>query len=179
MRSDLYSELTQHLGVDVDPNLLALAFTHRSFAYESGAKETNERLEFLGDAVIENIIVSYLYRRYPDQREGFLSTMKVNFVNRITLGHLAKVIGLHEYLVIGRTLDDLQNAREEDKILCDIFEAFIAAIYLDFNNDKHGFLSSFISGAGYQVAELFLINLLLFIKLLRFEGFIVLVKIFN
>jgi len=119
-----------------------------------------ERLEFLGDAIIENIIVSYLYRRYPDQREGFLSTMKVNFVNRITLGHLAKVIGLHEYLIIGRTLDDLQNAREEDKILCDIFEAFIAAIYLDFNNDKHGFLNSFISGAGYQVAELFLINLI-------------------
>lgn len=119
-----------------------------------------ERLEFLGDAVIENIVVSYLYRRYPDQREGFLSSIKMNLVNRITLGHLAKVIGLHEYLVIGRTLDDLHNAREEDKILCDIFEAFIAAIYLDFNNDKHGFLSSFISGAGYQVAELFLINLI-------------------
>ena len=119
-----------------------------------------ERLEFLGDAVIENIIVSYLYRRYPDQREGFLSSMKMNLVNRITLGHLAKVIGLNEYLVIGRTLDDLQNARDEDKILCDVFEAFIASIYLDFNNDKHGFLSSFISGAGYQVAELFLINLI-------------------
>jgi len=119
-----------------------------------------ERLEFLGDAVIENIIVSYLYRRYPDQREGFLSSMKMNLVNRITLGHLAKIIGLNEYLVIGRTLDDLQNARDEDKILCDVFEAFIAAIYLDFNNDKHGFLSSFISGAGYQVAELFLINLI-------------------
>ena len=119
-----------------------------------------ERLEFLGDAVIENIIVSYLYRRYPDQREGFLSSMKMNLVNRITLGHLAKVIGLNEYLVIGRTLDDLQNARDEDKILCDVFEAFIAAIYLDFNNDKHGFLSSFMSGMGYQVAELFLINLI-------------------
>jgi ribonuclease-3 len=119
-----------------------------------------ERLEFLGDAVIENIIVSYLYRRYSNQREGFLSTMKMNLVNRITLGHLAKVIGLHDYLIIGRTLDDLQHAREEDKILCDIFEAFIAAIYLDFNNDKHGFLSSFMSGAGYQVAELFLINLI-------------------
>jgi ribonuclease-3 len=86
--------------------------------------------------------------------------MKMNLVNRITLGHLAKVIGLNEFLVIGRTLDDLQNARDEDKILCDVFEAFIAAIYLDFNNDKHGFLSSFISGAGYQVAELFLINLI-------------------
>jgi ribonuclease-3 len=119
-----------------------------------------ERLEFLGDAVIENIIVSYLYRRYPDQREGFLSSIKMNLVNRITLGHLAKIIGLHEYLIIGRTLDDIHNAREEDKILCDIFEAFIAAIYLDFNNDKHGFLSTFISGAGYQVAELFLINLI-------------------
>ena len=119
-----------------------------------------ERLEFLGDAVIENIIVSYLYRRYPEQNESFLSTMKVNLVNRITLGQLAKVIGLHEYLIIGRTLDDIQNARDEDKILCDIFEAFIAAIYLDFNNDKHGFLKSFISGAGYQVSELFLINLI-------------------
>jgi ribonuclease-3 len=86
--------------------------------------------------------------------------MKMNLVNRITLGHLAKVIGLHDYLVIGRTLDDLHNARDEDKILCDVFEAFIAAIYLDFNNDKHGFLSSFISGAGYQVAELFLISLI-------------------
>ena len=124
-------------------------------------RETSyERLEFLGDAVIENIIVSYLYRRYPEQKEGFLSTMKMNLVNRITLGQLAKVIGLHEYLIIGRTLDDLQHAREEDKILCDIFEAFIAAIYLDFNNDKHGFLNSFMSGAGYQVAELFLINLI-------------------
>ena len=119
-----------------------------------------ERLEFLGDAVIENIIVSYLYRRYPDQREGFLSSMKMNLVNRITLGHLAKIIGLNEYLVIGRTLDDLQNAREEDKILCDVFEAFIAAIYLDFNTDKHGALSSFLSGTGYQIAELFLINLI-------------------
>ena len=119
-----------------------------------------ERLEFLGDAVIENIIVSYLYRRYPDQREGFLSSMKMNLVNRITLGHLAKIIGLNEYLVIGRTLDDLQNAREEDKILCDVFEAFIAAIYLDFNTDKHGVLSGFLSGAGYQIAELFLINLI-------------------
>ena len=119
-----------------------------------------ERLEFLGDAVIENIIVSYLYKRFPDSNEGFLSTMKTNLVNRITLGQLAKVIGLHEFLIIGKTLDELQNAREEDKILCDIFEAFIAAIYLDFNQDKHGFLKSFISGAGYQVAELFLINLI-------------------
>ena len=119
-----------------------------------------ERLEFLGDAVIENIIVSYLYRRYPDQNESFLSTMKVNLVNRITLGQLAKIIGLHEYLIIGRNLDDIQNARDDDKILCDVFEAFIAAIYLDFNNDKHGFLKSFISGAGYQVTELFLINLI-------------------
>ena len=119
-----------------------------------------ERLEFLGDAVIENIIVSYLYKRYPEQREGFLSSMKMNLVNRITLGHLSKILGLHEYLVIGRTLDDLQNAREDDKILCDVFEAFIAAIYLDFNNDKHGVLSSFMSGIGYHVAELFLINLI-------------------
>ena len=53
------------------------------------------------------------------------------------------------------TLDDLHNARDEDKIHCDVFEAYIAAIYLDFNNDKQGFLSCFMSGAGYQLAQLF------------------------
>jgi ribonuclease-3 len=119
-----------------------------------------ERLELLGDAVIENIIVYYLFRRFPNEPEGFLSQLKVNFVNRITLGHLAKIIGLNEYLVVSKTLDDKLNARQEDKILCDIFEAFMGALFVDFNSDKHGFLQSFISGAGYQVAEQFMINLI-------------------
>jgi ribonuclease III len=113
--------------------------------------ESYDRLEFLGDAVIENIVVSYLYTRYPDQPESFLSFMKVNLVNRIMLGHLTKVLGLDEYLIISRTLDDVNKAREEDKILCDVFEGFIGALYCDFNS---------INGQGYQYAEKFMITLL-------------------
>lgn len=119
-----------------------------------------ERLELLGDAVIENIIVYYLFRRFPNQNEGFLSQLKMNYVNRITLGQLSKVIGLNEYMLISKTYDDKINARHDDKILCDVFEAFIGALFVDFNNDKHGFLQSFMSGAGYQVAEQFMINLI-------------------
>lgn len=113
--------------------------------------ESYDRLEFLGDAVIENIVVSYLYSRYPNQPESFLSFMKVNLVNRMMLGHLTKIIGLNEYLIISRTLDDVNKAREEDKILCDVFEGFIGAIYQDFNA---------INGQGYQYAEKFMITLL-------------------
>lgn len=119
-----------------------------------------ERLEFLGDAILDNVIVSYLFNRFPDQTEGFLSGMKINFVNRIILAKLAKLIGLDEYLIISKTLDDIQKSRDDIKILCDIFEAFIAAIYLDFNDSKPGLLHSFMSGIGYQVAETFIINLI-------------------
>lgn len=110
-----------------------------------------ERLEFLGDAVIENIIVSYLFNRYPDQPEGFMSFMKVNLVNRLMLSHLCRVIGLDEFLIISKTLEDKNNSRQEDKILCDIFEGFIGAMYKDFNT---------VNGNGYQITEKFLINLI-------------------
>ena len=113
--------------------------------------ESYERLEFLGDAVIENIIVSYLFNRYPDQPEGFMSFMKVNLVNRLMLSHLCRIIGLDEYLIISKTLEDKNNSRQEDKILCDIFEGFIGAIYKDFN---------MVNGNGYQITEKFLINLI-------------------
>ena len=110
-----------------------------------------ERLEFLGDGIIESIIVSYVYNRFIGQPEGFLSFMKVNLVNRITLSHLTRVIGLDEYLIISRTLDEINNSRNDDKILCDIFESFIGAIFIDFNNSTNN---------GYLIAEKFLINLI-------------------
>lgn len=117
-----------------------------------------ERLEFLGDAILESIIVSYLFNRFPNQSEGLLSSLKVNLVNRNTLSHLAKIIGLDDYIIMSKTLDDLQHARQDTKILCDVFEAFIAAIFIDFNNNIIS--SSFMSGMGYQIVELFVINLI-------------------
>lgn len=119
-----------------------------------------ERLEFLGDRVIEIIISTYLFERYFNEDEGFLSRMKVSLVNGLMLGHLARVIGLGKYLVISKTLEDKECARQKDNILEDIFEAFIGAIYLNFNNDKPGVLAPFSSGLGFHVAQKFLINLI-------------------
>ncbi len=119
-----------------------------------------ERLEYLGDAIIEGIISNYLFQRFPEEDEAFLSRMRVSLVKGSNLAHLSRVIGLNKFLVISRTMEEKENARIKDNILEDIFEAFIGAIFIDFNQDKHGYLSSFYSGAGFQVAEKLLINVI-------------------
>lgn len=124
------------------------------------AEQSYERMEFLGDTIIDAIIGNYVYTRFPDSNEGFLSTIKKQLISRWTLGRLAEVCGLGEFMVVSKTIDDKQQARQDIKRLCDVFEAFVAAIYLDFNVEKHGFLSSFLTGPGFQVAEKFVIGLL-------------------
>lgn len=119
-----------------------------------------ERMEFLGDTIIDAIIGNYVFTRFPDSNEGFLSTMKKQLISRWTLSHLAEKCGLGDYMIISKTLELKQDGRKDIKRLCDIFEAFVGAIYLDFNREKHGFLASFLSGPGYQVAEKFVINVL-------------------
>lgn len=119
-----------------------------------------ERMEFLGDTIIDAIIGNYVFTRFPNLDEGFLSTMKKQLISRWTLGHLAEKCGLGEYMVISKTLELKQDGRKDIKRLCDVFEAFVGAIYLDFNKEKHGFLASFLSGPGFQVAEKFVINLI-------------------
>ena len=119
-----------------------------------------ERLEYLGDAIIEGIISNYLFQRFQEEDESFLSRLRVSLVKGMNLAYLSRIVGLGKFLLISRTLEEKENGRMKENILEDTFEAFIAAIFIDFNNDKHGFLSSFNSGAGYQVAEKFLINLI-------------------
>lgn len=119
-----------------------------------------ERLEYLGDAVVELIISNYLFQRYPNDDEGFLSKLRVSLVNRIAMAHLTRILGLSKYLLISKTLEEKENSRFKESILEDIFEAFIGAIFLDFNQDKHGQLNSFNSGTGFQIAEKFLITLI-------------------
>ena len=131
MRSDLYSDLTQHLGVDVDPNLLALAFTHRSFAYESGTKETNERLEFLGDSVLGLIVTEELYKRYPDFDESRLSPLRSGVVNMRALADIARGLQLGQYIRLGKG-EEVTNGRDKNSLLADALEALIGAIYLQF-----------------------------------------------
>lgn len=122
--------------------------------------ESYERLEFLGDRVIEIVMANYVYERYPTQDEGFLSRIKVSLVNGVMLGHLSRVLGLGKYMIVSKTMEDKENARLRDNLLEDTFEAFIGAIYLDFNNDKPHSMASYYSGMGFQVAQKFLINLI-------------------
>lgn len=119
-----------------------------------------ERMEFLGDTIIDAIIGNYVFTRFPNSDEGFLSTMKKQLISRWTLGHLAEKCGLGEYMIISKTLELKQDGRKDIKRLCDVFEAFVGAIYLDFNREKHGFLVNFLTGPGFQVAEKFVINLI-------------------
>ena len=98
-------------------------------------KESYERMEFMGDTLLDAIIGEYVYTRFKLGNEGFLSLIKKKLINRWVIGDLAKIIGLSEYMLISKTLDDKNNARSDIKKCCDIFEAFIAAIYLDFNKD--------------------------------------------
>jgi dsRNA-specific ribonuclease len=122
--------------------------------------ESYERLEFLGDRVIEIIIADYVFQRYPDQDEGFLSRIKVSLVNGVMLSHLSRILGLGKFMIVSKTMEDKEQARLRDHLLEDIFEAFIGAIYLDFNVDKPSSMSSYMSGMGFHVAQKFLINLL-------------------
>lgn len=119
-----------------------------------------ERLEFLGDTIIDAIMGSYVFRRFPEGNPGFLTMIKKQLISRWTLSRIAEVCGMGEYIVISKTLDDKHDGRQDVKRLCDVLEAFIGALYLDFNGDKHGFLASFMSGPGYQVAEKLIIGVL-------------------
>ncbi len=130
LRSDLFSDLTSQLGVEVAHELLALAFTHRSFAYETGLTETNERLEFLGDSVLGLIVTEELYLRYPDLDESRLSPLRSGIVNMRALADIARTLNLGKYIRLGKG-EEVTGGRDKNSLLADALEAVIGAIYLD------------------------------------------------
>ena len=97
-------------------------------------EESNERLEFLGDAVLGMTVASYLFERFPDENEGFLTRMRTKLVNGKMLAHLSKLVGLPPFVILSKQIDE-NNGRDNLNILEDAFEAFIAAIYTDINYD--------------------------------------------
>ncbi|MBO4627883.1 MAG: ribonuclease III [Lachnospiraceae bacterium] len=117
-----------------DLSLLVLALTHSSYAHESGRTKRgtvcNERLEFLGDAVLELMTSEYLYEHHGEMAEGRLSKLRASIVCEPSLAICARDIGLGEYLRLGRG-EEMTGGRERDSILSDAFEAVIGAIYLD------------------------------------------------
>ncbi|WP_144018666.1 ribonuclease III [Demequina sp. NBRC 110051] len=122
-------ELAARLGVSIDPELLVLALTHRSFAYEHGGLPTNERLEFLGDSVLGIIVTDRLYRDHPDLPEGELAKMRAATVSQKALSEVARGIDLGPCILLGKG-ETATGGADKDSILCDAFEAVLGAIYL-------------------------------------------------
>ncbi|KTS11533.1 MULTISPECIES: ribonuclease III [Microbacterium] len=128
------SALTEKLGVDIDPELLSLALTHRSFAYENGGIPHNERLEFLGDSVLGQAVTVRLFTRHPDLDEGQLAKRRAGVVSTIALAEVARGIGLGQHVRLGRG-EILTGGNDKDSILADTMEALIGATYLSAGPD--------------------------------------------
>ena len=115
-----------------DKGLLRQAFTHRSYINENKGtrQEHNERLEFLGDAVLELVVTDFLYRTYPDKPEGELTTYRSALVNAVTLAEVASNLSMNDYLLLSKgESKDIGRARQY--ILANTFEAVVGSIYLD------------------------------------------------
>jgi len=128
------ADLTQKLGVDIDPELLSLALTHRSWAYENGQVPHNERLEFLGDSVLGLAVTVRLFTGHPELEEGSLAKRRASVVSTVALAEIARGIGLGEHLLLGRG-EVLTGGRDKDSILADTMEAIFGAAYLSAGSD--------------------------------------------
>ncbi|MDQ3402624.1 MAG: ribonuclease III [Actinomycetota bacterium] len=120
------------LGVQLDAELLVLALTHRSYAYENGGLPPNERLEFLGDAVLGLVVTDHLYTTHPDLPEGQLAKLRASVVNMHALAGVARGLGdggLGAHLLLGKG-EELTGGRDKASILADGMEAVIGAVYL-------------------------------------------------
>ena len=125
-----------------DERLIETAFTHRSYLNENrtAGREHNERLEFLGDAVLELVVTEFLYAKYPDKPEGDLTAYRAALVNTQSISDAASVLGMNDYLLLSRG-EAKDTGRARLIILANAFEALIGALYLD---------------AGYDVAKKFI-----------------------
>ena len=153
-----------------DVQLYQRAFTHKSYIEKEECvkiientiqalplqKESYERLEFLGDSVLGLVVVEYLYERFFDQNEGIMTRYKSNLVNKYALADFSRLLQLQPYLIISKQIE-LNNGRDNDNILEDTFEAFIGALYLDFNEQYNQQKSS---QTGYQICSQFILHII-------------------
>lgn len=142
MQKDIKS-FEESIGISFnDVTLLRQAFTHRSYLNEHrGEVEShNERLEFLGDAVLELISTHYLYEKFPEHDEGELTAYRAALVNAVTCAEIANKLGMNDYLLLSRG-EAKDNGRARQVLLANAFEALVGAIYLD---------------QGYDTARLFI-----------------------
>jgi dsRNA-specific ribonuclease len=121
--------------------------------------KSNERLEFVGDGVLELIAKWVLYLRFPKENEGFMTEKKIALVKNEAIGKLAYEMGLHKWVVLSKHAESKDTRTNLKKLGC-VFEAFLGAIFLDYNrmevkDEGHLFENLFLSGPGFQMAQIF------------------------
>jgi dsRNA-specific ribonuclease len=180
--NDVQSILKKY-GINAKPhnlNLYKRAFVHKSYTKRPNLEneesnitiaeqpnnclplktKSNERLEFLGDGVLECITKYYLYRRFPKADEGFMTEKKIALVKNEHIGKLAYDMRLHNWFIVSKHAEE-KNTRTNLKKLGCLFEAFLGALFLDFNKidiaDEHDwFKNVFVTGPGFQMSQIFL-----------------------
>lgn len=183
---DEIQSLLKNYGIDIQINNLTLytrAFIHRSYIKRPNIEnklnnivivpqpneclplytKSNERLEFIGDGVLECITKYYLYRRFPKENEGFMTEKKIALVKNESIGKMALEMGLHKWFIISKHAELKQTRTNLKKLGC-LFESFIGALFLDFNkiniNDEDGwFKNVFVTGPGFQMVQIFVENI--------------------
>ena len=151
-----FSKFEEKIGVNFkDKNLLRQAFTHRSYLNENPSLglEQNERLEFLGDAVLEMAITEYLYKKYPQKTEGEMTALRAALVNAVALSEVANNLNIGDFLLLSKgEAKSLGKARQY--ILANAFEALIGAIYLNGGYEEtFNFLEKNLFGKIEEVIE--------------------------
>ena len=160
-------------------NLYTRAFVHKSYVkrphlenVENGViiaerpidcmklkSKSNERLEFLGDGVLECITKYYLYRRFPKANEGFMTEKKIALVKNESIGRLAYEMGLNKWYIMSKNAEEKKTRTNLKKLGC-LFESFLGALFLDFNkisisDEDKWFDNFFVTGPGFQMAQIF------------------------
>jgi len=178
-------QILKTYGLDVEINNFELykrAFIHRSYIKRPNLEneqnniiiapkpddclplytKSNERLEFVGDGVLECITKYYLYRRFPKENEGFMTEKKIALVKNEAIGKIAYEMGLHKWVILSKHAESKQTRTNLKKLGC-LFESFIGALFLDCNkikvNDEDGwFKDVFVTGPGFQLVQIFVEN---------------------
>ena len=125
-----HAPLLKAWGVELSDDMLRLALTHRSFANENGNLPNNERLEFLGDAVLGLSVAEQLYRQFPDRSESDISKMRAGVVNMYALADVARELGMGDNILLGRG-EMMTGGSDKHSIIADSVEAMLGAIYLE------------------------------------------------
>lgn len=147
MKDKNFTEFEKIIGIEFkDKNLLEQALTHRSYLNENRSNRSghNERLEFLGDAILELVITDYLYQKYPNKTEGEMTSIRSALVNAQTCADVAKNINLNSFLLLSKG-ESKDTGRARQYILANALEAIIGAIYLDSGYESaKSFISKYI-----------------------------------